>query len=99
MAACMDAGVAIVLTDAPDTPSGLVLPFHRHRRQGLIARRARRIPRTLRVSQPTAGKSVGKPRLAGSVTQPGEKPTTGKSVGKPRLFAVTPTPSLPRGNR
>jgi CRISPR-associated protein Cas1 len=32
MAACMDAGVATVLTDARHTPSGLVLPFHRHHR-------------------------------------------------------------------
>jgi CRISPR-associated protein Cas1 len=38
MAACMEAGVAIVLTDVRHTPSGLVLPFHRHHRQGGIAR-------------------------------------------------------------
>lgn len=38
MAACMEAGVAIVVTDARHTPSGLVLPFHRHHRQGAIAR-------------------------------------------------------------
>jgi CRISPR-associated protein Cas1 len=37
MAACSDAGVAIVLTDARHTPSGLVLPFHRHHRQGAVA--------------------------------------------------------------
>lgn len=38
MSACMDAGVAIVLTDARHTPSGLLLPFHRHHRQGAIAK-------------------------------------------------------------
>ena len=38
MSACMDAGVAIVLTDARHTPSGLLLPFHRHHRQGAVAR-------------------------------------------------------------
>lgn len=37
MAACMGAGVAIVVTDARHTPSGLVLPFHRHHRQGAVA--------------------------------------------------------------
>lgn len=38
MAACMEAGVVIVVTDARHTPSGLVLPFHRHHRQGAVAR-------------------------------------------------------------
>lgn len=38
MAACMDAGVAIVFTDSRHTPSGLALPFHRHHRQGAVAR-------------------------------------------------------------
>lgn len=38
MAACMDAGVAIIFTDARHTPSGLALPFHRHHRQGAVAR-------------------------------------------------------------
>lgn len=38
MSACMDAGVAIVITDARHTPSGLLLPFHRHHRQGAVAR-------------------------------------------------------------
>ena len=37
MAACMEAGVAIVLATR-HTPSGLVLPFHRHHRQSVIAR-------------------------------------------------------------
>jgi CRISPR/Cas system-associated endonuclease Cas1 len=37
MAACMKAGVAIVLATR-HTPSGLVLPFHRHHRQSVIAR-------------------------------------------------------------
>ena len=37
MSACMDAGVALVVTDARHTPSGLVLPFHRHHRQGAVA--------------------------------------------------------------
>lgn len=38
LTACMDAGVAVVVTDARHTPSGLVLPFHRHHRQGAVAR-------------------------------------------------------------
>lgn len=38
VAACMQAGIAIVVTDARHTPSGLILPFHRHHRQGVIAR-------------------------------------------------------------
>lgn len=38
MSACMEAGVTIVVTDARHTPSGLVLPFHRHHRQGAVAR-------------------------------------------------------------
>jgi CRISPR-associated protein Cas1 len=38
MSACMEAGVAIVVTDARHTPSGLLLPFHRHHRQGAVAR-------------------------------------------------------------
>lgn len=38
LSACMEAGVAIVVTDARHTPSGLVLPFHRHHRQGAIAK-------------------------------------------------------------
>ncbi|MFN3659399.1 MAG: type II CRISPR-associated endonuclease Cas1 [Pseudolabrys sp.] len=38
MSACMESGVAIVFTDVRHTPSGLVLPFHRHHRQGAVAR-------------------------------------------------------------
>src|SRR3989304_3431035 len=38
MSACMDAGVAIGVTDARHTPSGLLLPFHRHHRQGAVAK-------------------------------------------------------------
>jgi CRISPR-associated protein Cas1 len=38
MAACMEAGIAIVVTDERHTPSGLVLPFHRHHRQGAVAK-------------------------------------------------------------
>lgn len=38
VSACMDAGVAMVFTDSRHTPSGLTLPFHRHHRQGAIAR-------------------------------------------------------------
>lgn len=38
MSACMEAGVAIVVTDERHTPSGLLLPFHRHHRQGAIAK-------------------------------------------------------------
>lgn len=38
MSACMDGGVAIVVTDGRHTPSGLLLPFHRHHRQGAIAK-------------------------------------------------------------
>jgi CRISPR-associated protein Cas1 len=38
ISACMEAGVAIVFTDARHTPSGLMLPFHRHHRQAAVAK-------------------------------------------------------------
>ena len=38
VSACMDAGVAMIFSDARHTPSGLTLPFHRHHRQGSVAR-------------------------------------------------------------
>lgn len=37
ISACMNAGIAIVATDEKHTPSGVVLPFHHHFRQGEIA--------------------------------------------------------------
>jgi CRISPR-associated protein Cas1 len=37
MSACMDAGVVLITTDRTHTPSGMLLPFHRHHRQGEIA--------------------------------------------------------------
>ena len=37
VSACMDAGVAIIFSDARHTPSGIALPFHRHHRQAAIA--------------------------------------------------------------
>jgi CRISP-associated protein Cas1 len=53
LAACMDAGVVVVITDARHAPSGLALPFHCHHRQ-----RAMR----LCAMNSTMGKSAGKPR-------------------------------------
>jgi CRISPR-associated protein Cas1 len=38
IAACMEAGIALVFTDERHTPSGLALPFHRHHRQGAVAK-------------------------------------------------------------
>jgi CRISPR-associated protein Cas1 len=38
LAACMNAGIAIVFTDQRHTPSGYALPFHGHYRQGEVAR-------------------------------------------------------------
>lgn len=38
ISACMGAGIALVFSDERHTPCGLVLPFHRHHRQGGIAR-------------------------------------------------------------
>ncbi|ABE38268.1 CRISPR-associated protein, Cas1 family [Rhodopseudomonas palustris BisB5] len=38
MSACMEAGIVLVFTDERHTPSGMALPFHRHHRQGGIAR-------------------------------------------------------------
>src|SRR6185437_3963176 len=38
MSACMEAGIALVFTDEGHTPSGLALPFHRHHRQGAVAK-------------------------------------------------------------
>lgn len=37
LAACMEAGIALILTDERHLPSGLALPFHRHHRQAEIA--------------------------------------------------------------
>jgi CRISP-associated protein Cas1 len=37
IAACMDAGVVVITTDTTHTPSGMMLPFHRHHRQAEIA--------------------------------------------------------------
>lgn len=37
IAACMDAGVVLITTDKSQTPSGMMLPFHRHHRQAEIA--------------------------------------------------------------
>lgn len=38
ISAAMETGVAIVFNDDRHTPSGLTLPFHRHHRQGAIAK-------------------------------------------------------------
>ncbi|MBN2752423.1 MAG: type II CRISPR-associated endonuclease Cas1 [Rhodospirillaceae bacterium] len=38
LSACASAGIAVILTDATHTPSGVVLPFHAHHRQAEIAR-------------------------------------------------------------
>jgi CRISPR-associated protein Cas1 len=38
LSACMNAGIAIIVTDERHTPSGVALPFHRHHRQGEVAR-------------------------------------------------------------
>ncbi len=37
LSACMEAGIAILVTDARHMPSGLLLPFHTHHRQAGIA--------------------------------------------------------------
>lgn len=37
LSACMEGGVAVVVTDAAHHPSGLMLPFHRHHRQAAVA--------------------------------------------------------------
>lgn len=37
IASCMEAGIAILTTDAKHMPSGLILPFHRHHRQAGVA--------------------------------------------------------------
>ncbi len=39
LSACMSAGVVLIATDETHTPSGIVLPFHRHFRQGEIGQR------------------------------------------------------------
>jgi CRISP-associated protein Cas1 len=39
LSACMSAGIALIATDETHTPSGVLLPFHRHFRQGEIAHR------------------------------------------------------------
>lgn len=37
LATCMEAGLALLITDTRHTPSGLALPFHRHHRQAAVA--------------------------------------------------------------
>jgi CRISPR-associated protein Cas1 len=37
ISACMDAGMVLIVTDRTHTPSGMILPFHRHHRQAEIA--------------------------------------------------------------
>lgn len=37
LSACMENGIALIMTDATHTPSGVALPFHRHFRQGGMA--------------------------------------------------------------
>lgn len=37
VAACMEAGIAVVFSDERHTPSGMAVPFHRHHRQAAIA--------------------------------------------------------------
>jgi CRISPR-associated protein Cas1 len=37
ISACMDAGMVLITTDRTHTPSGIILPFHRHHRQAEIA--------------------------------------------------------------
>jgi CRISPR-associated protein Cas1 len=37
ISACMDAGMVLITTDRTHTPSGMILPFHRHHRQAEIA--------------------------------------------------------------
>jgi CRISPR-associated protein Cas1 len=37
VSACMEAGIAMIFTDARHTPSGMALPFHRHHRQAAVA--------------------------------------------------------------
>ena len=37
LSACMEAGIAVIATDARHHPSGMVLPFHRHHRQAAVA--------------------------------------------------------------
>lgn len=39
MSACASAGIALIATDETHTPSGVLLPFHRHFHQGEIAHR------------------------------------------------------------
>lgn len=39
LSACAEQGIALMVTDGVHTPSGALLPFHRHFRQGEIARR------------------------------------------------------------
>jgi CRISPR-associated protein Cas1 len=38
LSACMNEGIALIVTDETHTPSGVALPFHRHHRQADVAR-------------------------------------------------------------
>jgi CRISPR-associated protein Cas1 len=48
LSACMEAGVAIISTDAAHLPNGVALPFHRHFRQADVARRQMAMSEPLR---------------------------------------------------
>jgi CRISPR-associated protein Cas1 len=37
LSACMDSGIAVIVTDARHMPNGMVLPFHTHHRQAAVA--------------------------------------------------------------
>jgi CRISPR-associated protein Cas1 len=37
LSACMDAGIAVILTDERHMPNGMALPFHTHHRQAAVA--------------------------------------------------------------
>jgi CRISP-associated protein Cas1 len=37
LSACMDVGIALIITDERHTPSGMTLPFHCHHRQAAVA--------------------------------------------------------------
>ncbi len=73
IAQLMSAGVAVIFSDAKHAPSGLLTPFHRHHRQGAVARMQanardslkrrlwRNIIRTKIVNQAAVLESVGNP--------------------------------------
>jgi CRISPR-associated protein Cas1 len=82
ISACMDAGMAIITTDRTHTPSGLILPFHRHHRQAEIAAMqvATSTPLKKRLWQAIIQAKIA--NQAAALTACGQDPTALRAMGR-----------------